>query len=115
MKEYLLDEDLDVTYPINVCLYRDSNPYEDAYYDACIYEDGIDVDEETLEHASGDRYGLRHKVEGFDFKTFKKVIGADGKELAGVVFREFSGEGGVRRFRDFCETHGIRTTLYLLR
>ena len=93
-------------------LYEELGYYEDVYHSARLYEDAIYVDEETSEHAPGNRYGLRYEVKGPAFEVFKDALTAEGGNLADAVRHEFSGKYGINKFRDFCRHHGVNLTTY---
>ena len=85
-------------YLYHIILYRDTNPYEDTYHDAYIFERRFEFDEITSEHAPGGRYGIKHKIEGDAFNKFKDLLCCDGETLADSVYRAFDGEEGLRKF-----------------
>ena len=101
--------------PKHVELYRCATPYEVISHDAYVFEDKLNIIEETSEHAPGDRYGLIHEVVGSDFDAFEQELAADGEVLEQAVRREFSGEDGMRKFKDFCSQHGIEIKTHLSR
>jgi hypothetical protein len=69
----------------------------------------------TVEKGPCDKYGLGHRVKGAAFEALKEAFGADGPSLAKAVRMCFSGEGGIKKFGEFCEANGIEKTTYLIR
>ena len=70
--------------------------------------EGHDLGEAPMAYVGRDEYEYSYTLSVNDTNRIVGLLTSEGNDLKAALIEKFSGVEGCSRFRDFCETHGLK-------